>query len=208
MLENGLTAHACRHTATNARQERVTSVRVRFFSVGHEAKQRASFIRLRSFYVFPFFFFFHFDESSRNLRLINSIRSRRFLFFFSLQRDLICIPSYLFFQCLRLDFSLSSVKEKRGNVEVWKVFALFFSVRSRARKEKWKKCAWGFSDHVKIFFSLSLSEISSRVVLSCGLENRDNRRERWDFDEWPPRLFALIYREAWRQFWRLLFHLE
>ena len=184
MLENGLTAHACRHTATNARQERVTSVRVRFFSVGHEAKRRASFIRLRSFYVFPFFFFFF------------------------LQRDLICIPSYLFFQCLRLDFSLSSVKEKRGNVEVWKVFALFFSVRSRARKEKWKKCAWGFSDHVKIFFSLSLSEISSRVVLSCGLENRDNRRERWDFDKWPPRLFALIYREAWRQFWRLLFHLE
>lgn len=124
MLENGLTAHACRHTATNARQERVTSVRVRFFSVGHEAKQRASFIRLRSFYVFPFFFFFHFDESSRNLRLINSIRSRRFLFFFSLQRDLICIPSYLFFQCLRLDFSLSSVKEKRGNA-TWKSLKSF-----------------------------------------------------------------------------------
>lgn len=166
MLENGLTAHACRHTATNARQERVTSVRVRFFSVGHEAKQRASFIRLRSFYVFPFFFFFHFDESSRNLRLINSIRSRRFLFFFSLQRDLICIPSYLFFQCLRLDFSLSSVKEKRGNVEVWKVFALFFSVRSARKKREVKKvCVRIFGSRENIFLSLSLWNFFPRGII-------------------------------------------
>lgn len=92
---------------------------------------------------------------------------------------------------------------------VWKVFtSLFFFISSSigefdlgARREVKKVCV----SHVEVFL---FSEISSRVVLSCGLRNRDNGRARWDFDEWPPRLFALIYREACRQLWRLLFHLE
>lgn len=80
MLENGLTAHACRHTATNARQERVTSVRVRFFSVGHEAKRRASSIRLRLRSSSTFFFLHDpIDESRVETRSFDSFE-RRFFF--------------------------------------------------------------------------------------------------------------------------------
>lgn len=150
MLENGLTAHACRHTATNARQERVTSVRVRFFSVGHEAKRRASFIRLR-LRSSSTFFFLHYpiDESSRNacLRFV-----REKIFFpsltaqtrFNLRLFLSLLPVFTF-RC----FSLVGKKKRKKTTQrgsFLKSFCVVFLSLLRsassilAQEEKWKKC--------------------------------------------------------------------
>lgn len=138
MLENGLTAHACRHTATNARQERVTSVRVRFFSVGHEAKRRASFIRLRSFYVFPFFFFHDPLRRIESKFTFNLIRSRRFLFFFpstrfNLHPFLSLLPVFTF----RL-FSLVGKREKRKRGSL-KSFCIVFFCSIGAQEKRSEK---------------------------------------------------------------------
>lgn len=147
MLENGLTAHACRHTATNARQERVTSVRVRFFSVGHEAKRRASFIRLRLRSSSTFFFLHDpIDESRVETRSFDSFE----IFFpsltaqtrFNLRLFLSLLPVFTFKY-----FSLVGKKKREKTTQRFKSFSVVFlsllrsasSILAR-KKEKWKKC--------------------------------------------------------------------